>query len=206
GLAEGPHVLAADGEEEAALERGYVSRSIVPEFLQGEKRLTAAERGTAYHCVMEHIPFEAKYTDAAEVKRFIEDLAARRILGEAEAAAVEASRIAGFFRSDIGKRALAAKELRREAPFVMKHMHAGREVMVQGTIDCYFEEDGAFVLIDYKSNYVDRESPQEAVERLRATYLPQLSLYREALEKICGKEVKEAVLYLFSIGKEVSLS
>jgi len=206
GLAEGPHVLAADGEEEAALERGYISRSIVPEFLQGEKRLTAAERGTAYHCVMEHIPFEAKYADAAEVKRFIEDLAARRILGEAEAATVEASRIAGFFRSDIGKRALATKELHREAPFVMKHMHAGREVMVQGTIDCYFEEGGAFVLIDYKSNYVDRESPEEAVERLRATYLPQLSLYREALEKICGKEVKEAVLYLFSIGKEVSLS
>ena len=49
-------------------------------------------------------------------------------------------------------------------------------------------------------------SPEQAIERLKATYLPQLDLYREALEKICSKPVKEAVLYLFAIGKEIRLS
>ncbi len=205
GLGEGHRVLAADGEEDAAAERMFVPETKVPDFIAGKRPLSAAEKGTAYHRVMEHIPFEETYSSRQAAAEFIEGLRAKRILSDAEAAAVDPGRIAGFFRSDIGRRALASDMVRREAPFVMKHTHAGREVLVQGTIDCYFEEDGSYVLIDYKSNYVDRESPEEAVERLRGAYLPQLALYREALEKISGKAVKEGVLYLFSLGKEIRM-
>ena len=43
------------------------------------------------------------------------------------------------------------------------------------------------------------------MEQLRADYLPQLALYREALEGVTGVPVKKAVLYLFGIDKEISI-
>ncbi|MBQ2058584.1 MAG: PD-(D/E)XK nuclease family protein, partial [Firmicutes bacterium] len=81
----------------------------------------------------------------------------------------------------------------------------GRGIMVQGTIDCCFIEDGSWVLVDYKSNYVDYMNLDDAFEHLKESYIPQLALYREALEKITGIPVKEAVLYLFSIGQELRI-
>ena len=66
------------------------------------------------------------------------------------------------------------------------------------------QEDG-WVLVDYKSNYIDKENLEAEMERLRADYLPQLALYREALEGVTGVPVKKAVLYLFGIDKEISM-
>ena len=67
------------------------------------------------------------------------------------------------------------------------------------------QQDGAWVLVDYKSNYIDKEHLDAEMERLRADYLPQLALYREALEGVTGVPVKRAVLYLFGIDKEISI-
>ena len=47
------------------------------------------------------------------------------------------------------------------------------------------------------------EAPE--MQRLRAEYLPQLALYREALEGVTGQTVKKAVLYCFGIDKELSI-
>ena len=46
---------------------------------------------------------------------------------------------------------------------------------------------------------------QKELERLRETYLPQLAEYRYALETVTGIPVKEAVLYLFGLGKELRI-
>ena len=178
----------------------------VPDYIAGKRRLSAAEKGTAYHTVMEHIPFTAEGKSAAEIKEFIRGLAASNVLSEAEADCVDENRIAAFFRSEIGQRALRAKELHRESSFILRTDHDGRKVVVQGTIDCWFVEDGKCVLLDYKSNYVDYENREEAILRLKETYLPQLALYREALEKISGMEVLEGVLYLFALGKEIKVN
>lgn len=177
----------------------------VPSFMQDGRKLSGAEKGTAYHSVMEHIPFTADGKDADSVAAFIEDLRVRHILTDSEASAVEPERISKFFESDIGRRVLASPEVHKEAPFVLKHRLDGRDVLVQGTIDCYFEEHGEIVLLDYKSNYVDIYNLDAEMKRLSDEYLPQLALYREALENITGKHVKEAVLYLFSTGKELRL-
>jgi ATP-dependent helicase/nuclease subunit A len=63
-------------------------------------------------------------------------------------------------------------------------------MLVQGVIDCCFLEGGAWVLIDYKTDYVQDE--QAVLKR----YAPQLQLYRRALEEITNIPVKEDVIFL----------
>ncbi|MDO5441512.1 MAG: 3'-5' exonuclease, partial [Bacillota bacterium] len=178
----------------------------VPEFaMRGDHKLSATEKGTAYHTVMEHIPFEESYNNIDAIKNLIADLNAKHILSDAESKCVDPKRIKAFFETDIGKRAMKAEKLYKEAPFTMKHHYDDSDVLVQGTIDCYFEEDGELVLVDYKSNYIDLENKEEAYKHLQENYLPQLKLYKEALEKICLKKVKQSALYLFGTGEVIEI-
>ena len=84
-------------------------------------------------------------------------------------------------------------------------MH-GETTMVQGIIDCFFEEDGKIILLDYKSNWVDFRKPfEEERRRLLEKYRMQLQLYREALKKGMQMPVSEAYLYLFSAERCIAL-
>ena len=154
---------------------------------------------------MEHLPFTPEEKDPDSIRIFMEGLLSRGLLTDAEFAAVDPRRVSAFFGSQTGRDALAAEELYKEQPFTIRHELEGRQVLVQGTIDCCFKQDGAWVLVDYKSNYIDKENLDAEMERLRADYLPQLALYREALEGVTGVPVKRAVLYLFGIDKEISI-
>ena len=69
-----------------------------------------------------------------------------------------------------------------------------RSIIVQGIIDCYFEEGGQLVLVDYKTSQTRDKS------KLAARYKLQIDLYRQALEAATGKPVKEAYLYLTNTG------
>ena len=76
---------------------------------------------------------------------------------------------------------------------------------MQGIIDCFFEEDGQLVLVDYKTtNIRSKEEFQRRKGEIAARYSLQMELYRRALEEATGKEVKEACLYLTNIGEIVS--
>ena len=87
--------------------------------------------------------------------------------------------------------------LRKEKEFLMQDMIEGEEIIVQGVIDCYFEEDDGLVLIDYKNSYLQKgQDPSEIVDR----YREQMRLYRRALEKAENKPVKESWIYLFRNG------
>jgi ATP-dependent helicase/nuclease subunit A len=189
--------LSADGQDE-----GWEGRSesgpfvlVLPQFMSAKRQLTAAERGTAYHDILERIPLSARYESAEEVAAFVAGLVDRRLLGDEEAAAVNPEKVAAFFRSGIGRRIQAADDVHREAPFVMETEYRGSRRLVQGTIDCYFREGDHWVLVDYKSHAMDRDGWRGAREKLARTYEVQMRLYREALEGITGIPVKEAVLY-----------
>ena len=110
---------------------------------------------------------------------------------------------------DLGKRAVAAAErktLMREKPFTLRTVRNGRSMLVQGVIDCCFEENGRMILIDYKSSFIRPGSPHEAeLERIRDEYKVQIDLYREAVEKGTGMEVSEAYLYLLTVSESISL-
>lgn len=110
-----------------------------------------------------------------------------------------------FFSSDLGKRMAAAQRegrLKKESQFVigiparqMGDFNSDELVLVQGIIDAFFEEDGELVLVDYKTDYVEKE------ETLRERYGIQLDYYRRALMQMEKKRVKETVIYSFRLGE-----
>ena len=182
----------------------------VPKFRQGVQTLTAAQRGTVYHGMMERIDFgRAAKEGISYLKAAAAEMTAKEIFTEEEIGAVRLSRIADFFKSSLGKRCAAAYEagvLQRERPFNLQIQMEGETVIVQGIIDCAFEEQGQMVLLDYKTSWIDRDKPfEEEVERLRQTYQKQMDIYCDALTKASGKPVREAYLYLFGAGCSIEM-
>ncbi|MBP5159739.1 MAG: PD-(D/E)XK nuclease family protein, partial [Lachnospiraceae bacterium] len=74
-----------------------------------------------------------------------------------------------------------------------------RTVIVQGMIDVYFEEDGEFVLADYKTDKC------RDARTLTERYSFQLDTYADALTRITGKRVKEKIIYSFALGGQILL-
>ena len=113
-----------------------------------------------------------------------------------------------FCQSELCRRMLNAEQqnkLYKEQPFVFakaaKEVYpeydSEQEILVQGIMDAYFEENDEIVLIDYKTDHVKTE--EELVKR----YKKQLEIYAESLEQMTGKRVKERILYSFCLGKEI---
>ena len=112
-----------------------------------------------------------------------------------------------LFRSPLGKRILGAKTLRREFKFSLlwdaEELYGvcpGEKLLLQGVVDCFFEEEGEIVVVDYKTDFLS--SPQAAEEKARF-YAGQLRAYARALERILRKPVKECVLYFLQAGLAV---
>ena len=178
-----------------------------PVFLGEEHHFTGAERGTIYHKIMEMADFNRAGSEGLpyileETDRLVE----KGILFKEEKEAVNLEYVSGFFLTDIGKRAVKAfseGKLWKERSFNLKTLHDGESVMVQGIVDCFFEEDGQLVLLDYKTNWVNVNKMEEEEQRLRDTYKTQMEIYKEALEEATGKKVKE--MYLCHLESESAI-
>lgn len=182
----------------------------VPKFRQGEKPLTPAEKGTIYHGIMERLDFDqAESKGLVYIEEAAGDYVNREIFTQEEIDAVDLWRIVEFFQCDLGHRCAAAfrkGSLERERPFDLQMELGGEDIIVQGIIDCYFEEEDGIVLLDYKTNWIDPSKPFEVEEdRLRRTYGGQIDIYVKALEATKARKVKEACLYLFGVGKLVRM-
>ncbi len=186
-----------------------------PKYTRQGNRFTGAEKGTILHKVMEQLDFSQiaviwSLNGGNDKKReaiagVVEDLVEREILTEEEASVVSYQKIIGFFDSEIGKRACRAEKIYKEVSFNIKKKLSGETIIVQGTIDCYFEERERYILLDYKSNYVSDGEDETEIKHVTEGYRTQLSLYKEALEKIRGIRVEETYLYLFSIGRGIRI-
>ena len=178
-----------------------------PKFLAGKMALTGAERGTALHLVMQDLDFFCEPNEQS-VREQIEKLRAQRKLTEEQAKAADAYAIVQFLRSDLAARIRKSKQVEREYRFSLlrpvrdfSSLDADDSVLLQGVVDCFFEEDGELVVVDFKTDHVSRAQLDERAEH----YRPQLEAYSMALTRVMGKKVKEKVLYFFSAGEEVRL-
>lgn len=179
-----------------------------PKFVISEGKLSGAEKGTATHLFMQYCDMSlAEKNVSSERDRLYEN----GLLGNKESTAIEIPLIEKFFRSELYSRMKSAEKIERERKFLLriadidvpdelKNVYRNTEGMIQGVIDCLFEEDDGIVLVDYKTD----SSKDEAA--LRAEYAPQLILYKAALEAVYGKKVKEAVIYSFRLGREIRIS
>ena len=73
-------------------------------------------------------------------------------------------------------------------------------ILLQGVIDACFLEDGAWVLLDYKTDRVTGD-PKEYAKK----HAHQVALYAEALEKLSGLPVKERFIVLLGANAEVAI-
>ena len=190
-----------------------------PQFMaEDAKHMTGAERGTAYHRAMQLMDFRALDGLAGEplagaVDAQLEDFAARRLMTSAQREAVRPEVLARFLSEDMGLRLRRAKRVQREWAFnvslriseALTPEEAGDsrfsddELLVQGTIDCCFIEDGQWVLLDYKTDRTDD------LDAIRAHYRAQLSLYALALERITQIPVKQKALCLIAQDRVLEL-
>lgn len=178
------------------------SNSIIPKFISGEEvQLAANERGSAYHRVMECLDYSVS-VNLDGVKADINRMLETGKMNELQVKSVNPWDINTFVQSDTGRRvanAVNCGSVRREQPFVFEY----EGQLIQGIIDMYFEEDGEFVLVDYKT---DRVMKGEAGEKeLVRRYAIQLDYYAKALTQLTGKKVKEKIIYSFALGKGLSV-
>ena len=178
-----------------------------PKFLAGKTALTGTERGTALHLVMQDLDFFCEPNEQS-VRAQIEAMRAQRKLTEEQAKAADVHAIVRFLRSDLAARIRKSKQVEREYRFSLlrpvrdfSSLDADDSVLLQGVVDCFFEEDGELVVVDFKTDHVSRAQLDERAEH----YRPQLEVYSMALTRVMGKKVKEKVLYFFSAGEEVRL-
>ena len=179
-----------------------------PDFMKVSSDLTGAEKGTATHLVLQHINFQ-KGSSAGQVKEELNRLYSEGFLSASQRDAVHPESIVSLFSSPIGKRISRAEKVYREFRFSLlcdadKIIGTGgaEQILLQGVVDCCFEESGSLVIVDYKT---DQCSSAEELAGKAALYSAQIRAYAGALERILQKPVKEAVLYFLSAGKEISI-
>ncbi len=185
-----------------------IYRFRMPALGTGERPMTAAERGTATHLVLQHMDFSRGCSQEG-IRQEIERLRAAKYLSEREADAVDAGAIEQLFRSPLGKRMLAAADPLREFRFsllldaeALYPGAAGEELLLQGVVDCCLKEPDGLVIIDYKTDSV---RGAEEISARAAHYRGQLTAYAAALRRILDLPVKECILFFLSAGEAVTV-
>ena len=177
-----------------------------PQALQSEEDvLTGAQWGTLMHEAMQWLPL-AQYTQASLTKE-LDALVTKGTFTEEERNLLSDTSLYKFFSSDLGKRLINAKRIERELPFSMLFegkrvydtLEDGENLFLQGIIDTAFEEDGEWVLVDYKTDRV--KSGEDLIKR----YKIQMDLYKEALQRLTGMPVKACYIYSFRLHDAISI-
>ena len=171
----------------------------------GERPLTAAERGTAVHLSLQFMD----YSRCKDIEGIQDELARLYTLGhlsESQYKAIDPRTLLRFFRSDIGQRIRNAEKLYREQRFTLLQPASvlpggsdADEILFQGVVDCCIEEQGQLTVIDFKTDYVTAETLQAKAQ----SYALQVRSYAEAMERILELPVHEGILYFLRIGQAV---
>ena len=197
----------------------------LPRFVQDDTSVTGSMRGSAFHKVMELFDFtkltkevsDDKQAVTALLKEQLEHMRAEGRPTEEYYEAVSVPKIVAFLQSRSAFRmaeAARAGRLYKEQPFVLglpanrlkSSFPESETVLIQGIIDVFFEEEDGYVLLDYKTDAVQK------AEELIKRYQIQLQYYAQALEQMSGyhqtgegKSVKEQIIYSFKLGEEIEL-
>lgn len=186
---------------EYAAHTPYLRPLTQPNFRQKSRGLTAAERGTATHLVLQYLDF-SDFDTAGQV----ESLRTRGLLTDQQAQSVEIDELSRFLSSPLAQELRQAGTLWREYRFTLlmdaqaydKAAAEGDEMLLQGVVDCCFEKDGGLTVVDFKTDWVNTADELSA----RAEhYRPQLEAYSLALEQVLEKKVTRRVLYFLHAGE-----
>lgn len=177
-----------------------------PAFMS-EQKLSPTERGTALHAFMQFADFKAA---RADIKAELSRLKDEGYLTQAQADSVDLERARAFIDSPLITRCLSAEAVYKEYRFNVRipaqsvkpeidEQFRDETVILQGAVDLAFVEDGALVIVDYKTDRVKEPG------MLAELYAKQLVLYKEALQACLGLPVKECLIYSIRHSAEVAV-
>lgn len=179
-----------------------------PKFLKEDKedKLTNAEKGTLVHLCMQHLNEKVEY-NLEKIKELVEELERKEIITLKEKENINLYKILEFTKSNIWKEMRKAKKVYKERPFFInipaKEIYKEEieeKILIQGIIDLYYiNENDEIILVDYKTDYVEREKEQELIEK----YKKQLELYCKAIEEANKKQVSRIYIYSVYLGREI---
>lgn len=182
-----------------------------PSFLY-KNSTSGVDVGNATHKFMYYANFEkiSKYG----VKKEIDFLYNGGFLNKSEYHALCIQSLENFVNSNLFDRILNSEKVIREHRFSVKitpeflsndfdfknvkETENKDFIVLQGAIDCAFLENDKYVLVDYKT---DRISD---ISELFYKYNKQVELYKYALKTSENIDVKETILYSFSLGDSYS--
>lgn len=177
-----------DEWESPADKRRIAPEASKPAFLE-EEHFTAAQRGTVTHRVLGLVDYAL--IRSGRLEEALDALSQKGLLTAGERGAVRIPWLKGFFSSPLGQRALKAAEIHREWAF---NLRGTGQSMIQGVIDLCFLEDGAWTLVDYKTDALKGEA-------LLEKYATQLRWYARALARITGRPVRQTLLFSLREGQ-----
>ena len=209
--------LKGRGKDQEAAEDSVELKPAMPQMtirkpnFDKVKSLNAAQRGSALHMVMQYLDF-SRTGSLEEILDQIRELEGKRYITKLQAEAVDARAVLAFFQSELGRRVLAAETVEREFKFTLLVPAADyypeaegleEQVMLQGVVDCWFEEsDGTITVVDFKTDRVTEATVHARGEEYRG----QLETYTKALSQVMGKTVGKRYLWFFAIGNAIELS
>lgn len=188
----------------------------IPSFISNKEEVSGTDRGSAYHKAMELLDFAAVMKNAGkeeretEINRQLDMFEREEVLDGRWRKSILSSKLELFFEGSLAVRMAKADadgKLKKEQPFVMglsadrlgEQFPDSEQVLIQGIIDVFFEEDGNIIVVDYKTDVI--KTPQELIAR----YQVQLDYYAEALSRLTGKNVTQKIIYSFALGEEIQL-
>lgn len=199
----------SDSDEEPAYAKPsgiYTTPAAVrPEFMP-ESSAGGAEKGIAMHQFMQFCDFEKASKDiSVEAERLVEN----GFITAKQRELLDEKLLAKFFESGLYAKIKNSESVYREFRYNLCEDSSeyydvkGEKILVQGVIDCFFEEkDGSVTLLDFKT---DRVFPQNGKAELIKRYSAQLSYYRKAVESILEKKVAHTYIYSFSLSCEIEI-
>jgi ATP-dependent helicase/nuclease subunit A len=178
-----------------------------PRFVSGSvERVSRADIGSWTHLFLQRVNYRATL-DQGELTRQLDEMVREGLFTESQSGYIDLGQIENFFRDPVGQAILVACEgVRREWPFtlalpvceVYEEMDGGDDetVIVRGIIDCLYETDEGMVIVDYKTDTIERDE----VEERAASYFVPMRLYDRAVGAILGKAVTRRALYFLHPG------
>ena len=196
---------SAECMEEASAAVRHRTRLRRPDLDGGDHAPDGREKGTAMHCAMQYLDY-SRCLSGEELEEEIQRLVLARFLSQAQADSLDRAAILRLFAGPLGERILTAPHVSREFKFSLltpAHVLLGgdssEQVLFQGAVDCWWEDDGEITVIDFKTDHISDGQLDAAIERYRR----QVELYAYALERVTGLPVTHASLYFFSINREI---
>lgn len=178
-------------------------KSYTPKFMQEDKKISNAEKGTLVHLCIQRLD-ERKDYESKDIQNMILNLVEKEIITQNEADAIDVNLIYQYTKSQLFEELRQAKEVHKEQPFyinipakdvVSEAENSKKNILVQGIIDLYYiDKNDNLILIDFKTDYISNES--NAKEKILEKYKVQLEIYKTALEQALGRKVKKTALCL----------